>query len=101
LLDRAVFMGLDELGPALPTMERVLVSCPMSDEPRDAYKNLDDELRSAIKERVNGKGPPGLAATRVQALDAYLDKPWGWSLITAPTYDEFEKRCETHFEIAS
>ncbi len=95
LLDRAVFMSLDELGPALPTLERVLVACPMSGELKDAYKKLDDELRDAIKQRVNGKGPPGLAATRVQALDAYLDKPWGWSPITAPTYNENGQRCGT------
>ena len=95
LLDRAVFMSLDELGPALPTLERILVSCPVSDELKTAYKRLDDELREAIQKRVNGKGPPGLAATRVQALDAYLDKPWGWSPITAPTYTENGQRCGT------
>jgi len=53
----------------------------MSAELYDAYSKLDDELREAIKKRVNGKGPPGLAATRVQALDAYMDTPWGWSPI--------------------
>ncbi len=95
LLDRAVFMSLDELGPALPTLERVLIPCPMGRELADAYKKLDDELRDAIKRRVNGKGPPGLAATRVQALDAYLDKPWGWSPITAPAYNENGQRCGT------
>ena len=95
LLDRGVFMGLDELGPALPTLERVLIPCSMSAELTEAYKKLDDELKDAIKSRVSGKGPPGLAATRVQALDAYLDKPWGWSPITAPTYNENGQRCGT------
>ena len=95
LLDRAVFMSLDELGPALPTLERVLIPCAMSRELSDAYKKLDDELRDAIKSRVSGKGPPGLAATRVQALDAYLDKPWNWSPITAPTYNDNGQRCGT------
>src|SRR5579862_8185374 len=93
LLDRAVFMGLDELGPALPTLERLLIPCSMSTELYDAYSKLDEELRDAIKKRVNGKGPPGLAATRVQALDAYLDKPWGWSPIMAPAYDDDGQRC--------
>ena len=95
LLDRAVFMSLDELGPALPTLERILIPCLMSRELKDAYGKLDDELRDAIKQRVNGKGPPGLAATRVQALDAYLDKPWGWVPISAPAYDENGQRCGT------
>jgi len=86
-------MGLDELGPALPSLERILIPCSMSRELKDAYEKLDDELKTAIKARVNGKGPPGLSAQRVQALDAYLDKPWAWSPITTPMYDEHGKRC--------
>jgi SNF2 family DNA or RNA helicase len=31
----------------------------------------------------------------VQALDAYLDKPWGWSPITAPVYNDFGQRAGT------
>jgi hypothetical protein len=95
LLDRAVFMGLDELGPALPSLERVLIPCIMGRELKDAYERLDDELKDAVKRRVNGKGPPGLAAQRVQVLDAFLDKPWGWSPIPAPIYNECGKRCGT------
>ena len=95
LLDRGVFMSLDELGPALPSLERVLIPCPMSGELKDAYKKLDDELKNAVKKRVNGKGPPGLAATRVQALDAFLDTPSGWSPIIAPTYSESGQRYGT------
>jgi hypothetical protein len=52
-------MSLDELGPALPTLERVLIPCPMSLSLKDAYRKLDDELRDAIKRRLNGKSPPG------------------------------------------
>ncbi len=95
LLNRAVFMSLDELGPALPTLERVLVSCPISPALKDAYMKLDAELKDAIKRRVNGKGPPGLSATRVQALDAFLDKPWGWNPITTPVYNDFGQRSGT------
>lgn len=54
-----------------------------------------EELKDAIKRRVNGKSPPGLAATRVQALDAFLDKPFGWEPIRAPAYDEDGNRCGT------
>jgi hypothetical protein len=59
LLDRAIFISLAELGPALPTLERVLIPCPMSLSLKDAYRKLDDELRDAIKRRLNGKSPPG------------------------------------------
>jgi len=81
LLDRAVFMGLHELGPALPSIERIPVPCSMSSELKAAYDKLDDQLKTAIKSRVGGKGPPALACTRIMSLGAYLDKPWGWSPI--------------------
>ena len=93
LLDRAVFMGLHELGPALPTLERILIPCSMGDELSAAYRKLDDELRAAIKERSHGgKGPPTLACTRIQALDGYLDRPWGWEPIQAPAFDNNGQR---------
>jgi hypothetical protein len=88
LLDRAVFMGLDELGPELPSLERVLIPCLMGRSLKSAYDKLDMELRAAIKERSHGgKGPPTLACTRIQTLDGYLDKPWGWSPVMAPSFD--------------
>lgn len=102
LLGRAVFMSLSELGPALPSIERILEPCPMSDSLRDAYTRLDQELEAAIKrkagcggKRGQGKGPPALATVRIQALDAYADKPWGWAPITCPQYDENGLRCGT------
>ena len=92
LLDRAVFMGLDELGPDLPTIERILLPCKMDDELKAAYTQLDDELKLAVRKRSRGKGPPPLACTRIQALDAYSDRPWGWDPIQTPFYDKDGKR---------
>jgi hypothetical protein len=90
LLDRAVFMSLEELGPALPRLDRELIPVEPSAKLRTAYRNLDGELTAAIKEGAHGrKAPPMLAGIRVQALDAYLDRPWGWEPITIPAkYDD-------------
>ena len=89
---RATFMTIDELGPELPPLQRILVPCAMSDTLRDAYRDLDNELTSAIKDHCHGKAPPSLAATRVITLDAYADRPWGWSPISVPIYDR-ESAC--------
>jgi len=91
LLDRAVFMSLEELGPALPRLERELVPVEPGAELARAYRSLDGQLTSAIKEGGGHgrKAPPMLAGMRVQILDAYLDRPWGWEPITVPAkYDD-------------
>ncbi|MBI3832494.1 MAG: DEAD/DEAH box helicase [Planctomycetes bacterium] len=97
LLGRAVFMSLSELGPALPTIERILEPCPMSPPLRTAYDTLDKTLEEALKRKAacggKRKGPPALATIRIQALDAYADKPFGWSPITCPRYDDNGIRC--------
>ncbi len=90
LIGRAVFMSLAELGPALPTMERVLVACKPSKELREEYIRIDSALTEAIQEKAGGegKGPPVLVTIRISALDSYLDHPWDWRVICAPTFDE-------------
>jgi len=90
LIGRAVFMNLSELGPALPTIERVLEGVEPSPALKQAYTDLDGDLLAAIEERSHGvqHGPPVLAGIRIQCLDAYLDKPWGWEPIKAPVYNE-------------
>ncbi len=88
MLERAVFMELDELGQELPTMERVLIPCKPSNTLRQAYDDLDAQLESAIKERVTGNGPPVLAGIRIGALDSYLDTPFGWDGIYAPVFGD-------------
>lgn len=90
LLDRAVFMSLEELGPALPRLERELVPVEPGSELARAYRSLDGQLKDAIADGGHGrKAPPMLAGMRVQILDAYLDRPWGWEPITVPAkYDD-------------
>lgn len=92
LLERAVFMDLEELGPELPTLDRVLIGCKPSEDLKRNYRMLDNELEAAIQERVTGNGPPVLAGIRIQALDSYLDTPFGWDGIYAPLYTEDGER---------
>lgn len=82
LIGRSVFMELAELGPALPSVERVLIPCSMSPELRAGYAELDGKIQDMMREKRWLKGI--LAAMRVQVLDAYLDKPYGWDWVTCP-----------------
>jgi hypothetical protein len=87
LLARGVFLGLDELGAALPPLERGLTGTCLAGDHAQAYRQLDEDFKEAIKRKSHGKFAPSLAATRVIILDAYGDKPWGWSPIYAPIYE--------------
>jgi hypothetical protein len=70
----------------------------MSPELRAAYTDIDRDIEAVIKEKAHcGKGPPVLATIRIQALDAFSDKPWGWEPITCPAYDERGNRCGSSF----
>lgn len=89
LMGNSVFMELEELGPALPKLDRVLVPVKMSPTLGKAYKDIDDAFNAALKSKVRkGKGPPILSTLRLQVLDAYLDRPWGWEPVMAPVYDK-------------
>jgi hypothetical protein len=89
LLGNAVFMSLSELGPALPTLTRELVSCEPEPELAAAYKFVD----KAFQDAKSNYGPlaPTLGALRVQVLDAYLDRPWGWHTVMAPVFENGTK----------
>ena len=94
LIGNAAFMSLSELGPALPSLERVLIPVEPDEELKDAYNEVDEAFEAAIKSKAfKGKGPPIIATLRVMVLDAYCDKPWGWKPCYAPIYDEHWDRC--------
>ncbi len=100
LIGRAVFMSLAELGPELPTIERILIGCQPSEELRIAYRHVDSAIEDAIKERSHGgKGPPVLSTIRIQVLDEYIDKPWGWDPVMCPTFDDNGKRNGSEFVV--
>ena len=86
LTGRAVFMSLSELGPALPTIERSLIPIEMSEALKQNYKDIDDAITETMTN--DRRLMKYLATRRIQVLDAYLDRPWGWEPITAPYFDE-------------
>jgi hypothetical protein len=85
LLGNAVFMSLEELGAALPPLERELVPVQPSEELKAAYRYVDQAFEDAKSDY--GPRAPTLGALRVMVLDAFLDRPWGWKPVTAPVYE--------------
>lgn len=69
LIGNAVFLGLQELDAALPTLHDYVVSVPMDPELKLAYDRVECLLRQKVKE---------MARTMLQTLMGYPDHPYGW-----------------------
>lgn len=77
LLDKAVFLSLDELAENLPAMETVQVPVAMDPEMSAEYRAMADKLRTALKAMVR-RGDRRLLGAMLQTLLAYPDLPFGW-----------------------
>jgi hypothetical protein len=91
LQGNALFLELDQLGTALPSLTRQLIPVRMEEPLRTAYQHMDEDFIAAIKDKgrkSQGRGSPCLPGMRIVLCDAYLDHPWDWQPITVPTYDK-------------
>ena len=78
LIDKAVFLGLNEVAENLPTLEEECVPVTMDQELAAAYKEkVEKPLVEAIKEMML-KRDKRLLGTMLQTLLAYPDYPYGW-----------------------
>lgn len=96
LLDRAVFLSLEDLVPHLPPgmlpprprIEFDVVQ--MNEQLASAYQSLEGSIVNAIKESSHGGRSPnmGLVAAMFAGLDCYPDHPFAWDTICTTIRDE-------------
>jgi hypothetical protein len=81
LLDKAVFLGLNEVAANLPPLEEECVPVGMDAELAEAYrKEVEEPLTEAIKAMMQRRDRR-LLGTMLQTLLAYPDYPFGWGPI--------------------
>lgn len=93
LLDRAVFLSLDDLVPhlpagVLPPRPKVeLYAVPMDAEMMVLYSRMNRQITDAIREKSRGGGTPPmcLVAALFGVLDCWPDHPFGFKDVTCPT----------------
>lgn len=77
LLDKAVFLSLDELAENLPSLEMVQVPVAMDAQLKGEYQRVERILRDKLKEMLVKKDKRLLGAF-IQTMLAYPDHPFGW-----------------------
>jgi len=89
LIDKAVFLGLNEVAQSLPPLEEECVPVRMDNELATAYRDdVEEPLVEAIKEMMK-KRDRRLLGTMLQTLLAYPDYPFGWGPVGYFTAGQF------------
>lgn len=80
LIGNAVFLGLQEMDAALPTLREYVMGVPMDLELSVAYERVEGALKAKVREMAR-KRDKRLLGTMLQTLMAYPDHPYGWSQV--------------------
>lgn len=75
LLDKTVFLSLEDVAADLPPISEEVIRIGMDEELEDAYRDLQGLLSSAVKEALS-KGSKALLSTYLNALLSYPDRPF-------------------------
>jgi hypothetical protein len=81
LIDKAIFIGLDEMADDLPELvddDRSLIGVDMDGPLKDEYDRVQVELVSANTALLQ-KGSSKLLSAMLRTLLEYPDKPFGWT----------------------
>jgi len=75
LLDKTVFLGLEDIADDLPPISECVHGIEMDEELAEAYQDLEGELSLAVRQAL-AKGSKALLGTYVNALLSYPDRPF-------------------------
>jgi SNF2 family DNA or RNA helicase len=78
LLDKAVFLQLEQVAATLPKLQEGLIPIPMEGAQADAYEDLEKDMLAAVRDMAR-KGNKQLLGTMVNSLLYYQDTcyaPW-------------------------
>lgn len=87
LLDKTVFIDLEDIASDLPSFSESVGCIDMDDELGEAYRDLEGRLYSAVRESLN-KGSKALLGTYINSLLSYPDRPFDNEPIVYPDTDE-------------
>ncbi len=77
LLDKSVFLSLDEVAEGLPTLSEECCPVPLDEDQLAEYVRIEAALKEQLKVMLP-RGDRRLLSTMLQTLLAYPDYPYGW-----------------------
>lgn len=75
LLDKCVFLGLEDMVSDLPPISEYVHAIEMDEELADAYTDLEEKLSAEVRQAL-AKGSKALLGTYVNTLLSYPDRPF-------------------------
>ena len=87
LLDKCVFLSLEDIAPDLPLISEEVIRIKMDEELEDAYRELEGQLSSAVKSALS-KGSKALLGAYLNSLLSYPDRPFDNEPIVYPQTEE-------------
>ena len=88
LMNTTAFLSLEDISDNLPRYDESVISVDMDEELRTAYEELEEDIRSAIKEH---RGNKSLMSILLNTLLLYPDHPYGFDEIWARAFDPVKK----------
>jgi superfamily II DNA or RNA helicase len=84
LMQLCAFVFLEDISGELPPYEEAYVSVPMDPLMADAYRELEEEIRKALKEH---RGNQSVLSTMLNTLLLYPDHPYGLGTLCGAEFD--------------
>ena len=92
LMQLCAFVFLEDISGELPPYEETYLSVPMDLPMREAYHELEDEIRKALKAH---RGNRSVLSTMLNTLLAYPDHPYGFGTLYGTEFDaEFKRKVQ-------
>lgn len=96
LMQLCAFVFLEDISSELPSYEEKLVTVPMDGSMLAAYRELEDDIRKALKEH---RGNRSVLSQMLNTLLLYPDHPFGLGTLYGTEFDS-EMGCKVRFVIA-
>lgn len=78
MMDRCVFLGLEEISDNLPVLEEKIFGVDMTPEQAVEYQRVEEELAGTMREMV-ARGDRRLLGAMLQTLLLWPDHPFDWT----------------------
>jgi superfamily II DNA or RNA helicase len=89
LMQLCAFVFLEDISDELPPYEERYISVPMDEDMKEAYRELEDDIREALKKH---RGNRSVLSTMLNTLLVYPDHPYGLGTLYGTEFDGELKR---------
>ena len=91
LMDLGAFVSLEDISDALPPYREEVVSVEMDEPLRKAYEEMEQDIKEALREH---RGNQSVISVALNALLAYLDRPYGFGDLIGREFNPETQRRE-------